>query len=548
MRKKTLTMLAVLLMMGTADVNAQGVLKKLKQKAENAITKVAGVNTNEREDEDEDDSEGAVAVPKGSDIIQKRKQTTLIWNGVVKPSTATTSQALLAELPPLPSAEKMARSTQEERDAYYMKILAVTERATQLEENATGCSDAETEAERKKWENKICDQFGITQKELEILGDDNISESQKEPIRQKMMTKILGVDMNDSEMEKFEKMSEKEQEAYIKAHPEFVAKMQKAATNAMDFGQKMQQMASGAVTLETRMAKLAQDMQKFAERESAHDYSALGAKYNSKLEKIYKQIFATDDMSQVDALYAEADELLYNYRLEAAKEYRASLARQIEKEKTYLAEYNSIMSDAVKDGTLPECALERADFNMVISIANILEDAYKDIPELDASPVEKKVLYTLPKGYGFAISENRCYVGFPSGGVDAAANAGRGGGPVCWLLEKWPMLVSKDSKDGVLSYGVLNCDGVKDITEAELVAFNKKASYKNMKDQRKKEKPAYGKYKSRSGKRTVEYAEDGYLVIEGMSYFDPVSFSAQEDKLQWVEIDGNQIVLCTYKL
>ncbi|MBR1520495.1 MAG: hypothetical protein IJ635_04580 [Bacteroidaceae bacterium] len=538
----TLACLAALLLIGTADANAQGVLKKLKQKAESAITKVAGLNNDEAKDED--DQGDAVAVPQGSDIIQKRKQTTLLWDGVVKPSTATTSQALLAELPSLPSAEKMARSTQEERDAYYMKILAVTERATQLEEDATGCSDAETEAERQKWENKICDQFGITQKELEILGDDNIPESQKEPIRQKMMTKMLGVDTSDGEMERFANMSEKEQEAYIKAHPEFVAKMQKAAANAVDFGQQMKQMTSGAVTLETRMAKLAQDMQKFVEREIAHDYSALGVKYNSKLEKIYKQIFATDDMAQVDALYAEADELLYNYRLEAAKEYRASLVRQIDKEKKYLAEYNSIMGDAVKDGTIPQCAFERADFNMVISIANILEDAYKDIPELDASPVEKKVLYTLPKGYGFAISENRCYVGFPSGGVTGAgANAGRGGGPICWLLEKWPMLVANEK-----GHGVLTCNGVKDITEEELVQFNKKASYKNMKDQRKKEKPAYGKYKSRSGKRTVEYAEDGYLVIEGMSYFDPVSFSAQEDKLQWVEIDGNQIVLCTYKL
>ena len=148
MKTKTLTMLAVLLLLGTADVNAQGVLKKLKQKAESAITKVAGLNSDEAKDED-DQGDAMAAVPQGSDIIQKRKQTTLLWDGVVKPSTASTSQALLAELPPLPSAEKMARSTQEERDAYYMKILAVTERATQLEEDATGCSDAETEAERK---------------------------------------------------------------------------------------------------------------------------------------------------------------------------------------------------------------------------------------------------------------------------------------------------------------------------------------------------------------------------------------------------------------
>ena len=51
-----------------------------------------------------------------------------------------------------------------------------------------------------------------------------------------------------------------------------------------------------------------------------------------------------------------------------------------------------------------------------------------------------------------------------------------------------------------------------------------------------------------SAQRLYEHRNDIGDLIEGMSYFDPVSFSAKPDKLEWVEIDGNQIVLCTYKL
>ena len=45
------------------------------------------------------------------------------------------------------------------------------------------------------------------------------------------------------------------------------------------------------------------------------------------------------------------------------------------------------MQEAVNDGTIPACALERNDLNQVMDIANLLNEAYKDLPELEASPV-----------------------------------------------------------------------------------------------------------------------------------------------------------------
>ena len=136
-----------------------------------------------------------LAIAQGSDIIPKRRTSTVTWDGVLTPSTASTAEALMNELPPLPSAEKMAKSTMEERDAYAQKIAAVVVRADQLQREQSGCSDAEMEALRQKWEGKIQDQFGLTKAELAILNDENAPESKKKPIQDKVMAKIMGGDV-----------------------------------------------------------------------------------------------------------------------------------------------------------------------------------------------------------------------------------------------------------------------------------------------------------------------------------------------------------------
>ena len=261
--KKMMFMLAALLMLSTADANAQGFLKKLKQKAQAVVVGTSedeeSVEQNDAESDEPADPSN-LAVAQGSDIVPKRKTSTVTWDGTVTPSSASTASALMKELPALPSAEKMARSTMEEREAYTQKIAAVTLRAEQLENSAKECSDAEMEALREKWENKIQNMFGLTKEEMAILQDENAPESKKQPIQDKVMRKIMGSEGFDrAEMERFEKMSEKEQEAYIQAHPEFMQKMMKMAQNAGNMSKQMKQMTAALSGYEAKIGKLAQD-------------------------------------------------------------------------------------------------------------------------------------------------------------------------------------------------------------------------------------------------------------------------------------------------
>ena len=57
---------------------------------------------------------------------------------------------------------------------------------------------------------------------------------------------------------------------YIKAHPEFVQKMQKIARNAGNFSKQMNQMTAALSGYEAKMGKLAQDYANAQMREENH--------------------------------------------------------------------------------------------------------------------------------------------------------------------------------------------------------------------------------------------------------------------------------------
>ena len=536
--KKSKLMMALVCaaLMMPADAGAQGFLKKLKQKAEKAV----GISDSQEEEKtivsekaDKVSDPKDMQVAEGSDIVQKRRTSTVTWDGVITVSKATTSAALMAELPSLPSAEKMARSTMEEREAYTQKIAAVVTRAEQLQSLEKECSDAEMEALREKWENKIQDMFGLTKEEMAILNDENAPESKKKPIQDKMMAKIMGTEGADmAEMERFEKMSEKEQEAYIKAHPEFMQKMMKISQNAGNFSKQMNQMTAALNSYETKIGKLTQEHLAFIMAEEQHDYSSIARKYNSKLKKIYDEICATDDAARVDALYAEGDELLYKYRLEAAKEYRASLQRQIAEAKRFAAEFARISKEVVDSGDLPQCAVGRTDLNAVITVGNLLDDAYKELPELEAQPVCMEKLYSLPEGWSFGVWECRGFMGSVDG-----FKVGSG----------WPLLADNRSGDQV-EYAVVENGKFRKINNSELKRINKQADQRQKNVGKNGQKPPYGTYKSRSGLRVVEYSKTGELIVNGMTSFAPIAFTAKDNVLEWIILDGGNIMKCTYKL
>ncbi len=377
-------------------------------------------------------------------------------------------------------------------------------------------------------ERKIQDMFGLTKEEMAILNDENASEAKKEPIRQKVMMKVMGGNFDQAEMQRFEQMSEKEQEAYIRQHPEFVQKMQQIAMNAGNFGNQMRQMTEGINTYEMKIGQLTTNYVNFMMQEENHDYSAIAKKYRSKLQKLYDQICATGDAAQIDALYEQTDEMLYSYRLEAAKEYRASLQRRIGEAQKFAAEYARLSKELVDRGDLPQCAVGRMDLNAVIAVGNLLDEAYKELPDIEALPVCQEILYELPNGWLFGSWECRGYIG----GVGEFKTPG----------SEWPLLAQNDETN---EYAVVENGKFRKISESELENLNKKV------DQRLKHQnvtPPYGVYKSRSGKRMVEYSQSGEVIVNGMTTFTPSAFTVKPDCLEWISLEGGKVVKCTYKL
>ena len=539
MKKILLTLVALVAF--SSGVQAQGFLKGLKDKAKQKITnKVMGKaneevakqmnqqteNANDADDVpqlfdetpsllDVSEADDTPVVPQATDVIPKRRTSTVVWDGTFTPSKASTASVLMAELPPLPAAEKMARSTMDERDAYNMKIAAVTARVTELQYADESCSDAELEAFRQRYEKRIHD----------LIGDDENALKQKMGVTSSLEAKI----------KKFEKMSEQEQAAYIQNHPEFIQEMQNMAAKARAFSDEANKIGEGARTMETELGQLSKRLLDREMSELNHNYEAIGAKYQAKLQAIYKQIFATNDQAKVDALYDEADKLLYDYRLEAAREYRASLQRRIANSKEYASEYTRIVNKAVATGDVPKCIVGRSDLNTVTFVANVLQEAYANLPELEAAPVEETTLYQLPKGYVFASWENRGYVEV-GGSFSLSGPNGISG--------SFPLLAS--GPEGAAA--VVENGKFRKITQSELDKLNRQASDRNFRKAKNLPTPPYGTYKSRSGKRVVEYSKSGELIINSMTTYCPVAFKAQTDRLEWVIINGDKIIKCLYKL
>ncbi len=73
----------------------------------------------------------------------------------VTPSKASSIEALLKELPPLPSVDEMANPNAAARETYYRKIVAVTTRVRELDKQYT-CSDEENDCLPRKYVRLDC--------------------------------------------------------------------------------------------------------------------------------------------------------------------------------------------------------------------------------------------------------------------------------------------------------------------------------------------------------------------------------------------------------
>lgn len=481
--KKTLFLLALACCLPTAG-HSQGFMKKLKQKVENAVgisesTDIAEDQT-QADDNHDGNSDGNKPIqrPTPSDKLQKLRTATATWDEAVTPSKASSIEALLKELPPLPSVDEMANPNAAARETYYRKIVAVTTRVRELDKQYT-CSNEEMIAFRENMYASTAKKLGITEAELRALENDMTSEAEKERITQKIVSNTIGdmssleamaVDIEKREAAAGGELSDQDRLAILAEHG-----------NAMeDLGALMEkssslssiQSGSGDAELDQRLAEL---MQKQMEGppNPLINYNKILGKNADIIKSLYARLCNTDDPAEIEQIYTEADELAKRARREAAVTWRKYLAEQIELNRGLYPQSMSLQADMVKAGMIPACA---------------------------------------ESGYATSVD------GFLSGSV-------------IWTIDE------ENGTEYIYENG----------KKREMDTKGRQA-IKQQQQKREDYDPPYGTWTSQSGKWTATYSRDGALTLHDGSTFYPSALKKEGNRLIWVEVSGENVEKCVYKL
>ncbi|MDO5571124.1 MAG: DUF896 domain-containing protein [Bacteroidales bacterium] len=553
--KKILYLLLLLGVAFSQPVQAQGFLKKMKQKAENAMNKVVGVDQDATADKAGEQTQPA-KTPTVTDRIPKLRRTTVSWDGVVKPSTAANARALMSELPSLPSVSQIVNPTPEARETYYNRLVSIEMRIEELDDQQ-GCDDEELKVMRDKLYNELSGKLGLTPDEMKKLEDSNLSEAERARLEKKIQDAMLGganpddisakAEKNEARLEQIEKrineLEKKEKKGTLTAadkqereslQQEMIAmsqEMMQGMSGMMDMANSIGNVTAG---INAEVAQLEQKLSAFADKVMAQrkgepgvvkSCEQIASEYESQLQSIYDQIWAESDQDKVDALYDQADAIMKNYRTRAAKIYLNGLQLRLDNTKKLLSEAETLYADMASAQMIPKCVVGRMPLNIVTQCVDILNEAYTDFPQPTVLPVHRETFFKLEKGESLLWSES----GF-SGNLDDFTNNS------ILLIAKSNGIVNEYYKLENGTRVKLSSDGPFD--------FSVK------KDGRNSEATQYGEWTSRSGKRKVVYTRDGSLTLHDGTTLYPMAVKASSDKIEFIIYDysNDEFTKCTYKL
>ena len=555
------------------EISAQGFLKKLKDKAENAMLNAVGLGNNTQADQTPAQTaevEAGPELPSGpvsaSDQIPKLRVSSVVWEGQVTPSRASDVYGLIDDLPPLPTAEQIARFDESAHRTYYDKIAAVSMRVEELDEQQS-CSDEEMIAAREDLMNDLADLFGLTEDEMKRLEDPDISPEEEERLTQKMIAHMTGgADMDSftskaessqarmaeisKEMEVYEKKAEKgtltesEQQRMQELNVEMMAMTQ----DLMGGMGNIMQTASKASEITTKM-----DAEQTRFQNALKQYTAkvdairknedgivktceeIAAEYEAGLKGIYEQIYRTSDADSVRDLYDQADAMMENYRLRAAKVWLQGLQVRFDNTIKLIPEAEKVYADMAAGGMIPACAAGRAQLNLVTECTDILNEAYADFPQPEVLPVEMEVISVLNENERLMRAESGYPRGFsPSSGVGDIKDEFINGS--CFLV--WNEAESSYYK----------------IENGSRVKLSGEGPFDFYKASAKPEESVYGDIPHRSGSRKATYTRSGSLVLHDGTHMYPMFMRRHSDRLEFVIYDNipgtdkDGFMKCTYKL
>ncbi len=561
--------MAVAVMMASVpcESHAQGLLGKLKQKAEDKFLNAVGIKTEKevpQEEEVADEQDPASMQPaSASDKIPKLRRSNVVWDGEVKPSTAADYRALMDELPQLPSAEEMANPDDSKKQAYMNRLYSLSMRTEELDDMYT-CSDEEMTAARDMLYKEMEGITGLTAEEMVRLDDPNTSEAERERLEKKMMDHVVGdADMEgmeaaaiknearmmeiSKELESYEKKARKGQlteaeQARMQELTNEIMQMQQEMLggmgNIMNVGAQANQLTSKLMNqfegpLKEYTAK-AEAIRK--DESSVKDCEQIAAEYEKDLKALYQQIWETDDASEVHALYGKADDMMKNYRERAAKVYREGLVTRLLNMKALLPEAEQLYESMAQDGMIPDCSAKRAPLNVVIECINILESAYSDFPQPEVLAYKTQTIdIGLKKDEYICIGESNYSGNFARGGIGSTASDGAA--LESDFINNSTFLVYNGEEQ---CYYKLS-GGVRTRLEG-----NGPFDYHV---QQKRDDSAYGEINLRGGGRKAVYGRDGYLTLHDGTNCFPIAIQRNGNWLNFITDDGGgKFVICSYKL
>lgn len=560
------------------EADAQGFLKKLKQKAEKVMGKTA--DAEEETDASADQDNTAAATPTATDRLPKLRQSTVVWDGEIQPSRASSARALMNELPPLPTVDELANPDDATREAYYRSIVAVSMRAEELDEQQ-GCSDEEMLAARDKIYKELEGITGLTVDEMKRLEDPNTSEAERLRLEEKMTAHITGgADVEGMATKAKSKEARiKELEKEVKA----LEAKEKAGTlteadkkRAMEIQQEMMAIhqdvfgdLGGIMNTANKAAalnmKVQADMARFngrlktlsdkisAARKNEEGVvkscSEIADEYEAQLKAIYERVWAENDADTIHALYDKADVLVKNYRTRAAKIYLRGLQLRLDNTKKLMPEAEKLYAEMADCELIPQCAMRRAPLNLVIGCTDILHEAYTHFPQPDVLPVKKETFKFLNDDEGILFAESGFPGGFSGSGGGGAPGSGAPG--------------SGGSGSGIVEEFVAgSCLLVYNSTEKCYyeVKAGKRRKLNSPSEMNNEGMPAahkpYGDIPLRKAGRKAVYSRDGSLTLHDGTSLYPLAMKLFADRLEiivYMRKDINNIsqydfYKCTYKL
>lgn len=579
------TIATLVLVVTPQDIYAQGFLKRMKEKAgnamdkfiNNAVEKTLGIESEQEEEPQINNDEGAqiTTTASATDKLPKLRQTSLVWDAEVLPSNASTAEGLLQELPPLPTVAELVNPTESARERYYNKIVAVDLRVDELDAS-WACSEEEMLAQREKMYLELVDILGLSVEEQKRLDNPATTSAERAALEEKMKKHLIGdidtvamknaIANNESKIEELSKeveiLSKKEENGTIT--PAERQRMMEIGFELMQIqGEVMQSVNFDKIVESTsKMGALASkydiatqqllqnveqyssDVNNIAARDASVVKSCdeIAAEYETELRAIYDKIFLTDDAETIHSLYDQAESMVKNYRERAAKIYLQGLQTRLNQAKELYPESVKLYEEMAQSGIIPQCATRRASLNLVRMCVDILNDTYEYFPQPDVMPfkIEPLNIGCFKDGDELRMAESGFPVVFSSSTTTSVEEL---------FLSQSEISVYNESENNY--YKIVN--GKRELDDPE-----KPTDFRTQKAGKVKSKTDsfYGEIPLRKSGRKVVFDKGNCLILHDGTLVYPLAAIKYNDRIEFITRDnfgesGSKEVMfvkCTYKL